>query len=111
VSTVFKSGPVVDEEVQTRGEGPKSRLDPRRAQSQHDAAQPDYGVKSGDGQEGRNEAAERDPTQTQQQPVTVADEPGRNEKVTIRNNSTGETTEIKWKYAKKKIKQGWTLVS
>jgi preprotein translocase subunit SecA len=112
VSTIFRSGPVVDEQVQTEGEAPKSRLDPTRAQSQHDAAQPDYSIKA-DGQGGQgNEAAERDPTQDKKQPVQVADEPGRNEYVTVRNNSTGETAEMKWKYAKKKVNQGgWSLVS
>jgi preprotein translocase subunit SecA len=111
VSTVFRAGPVVDDEVQTEGEGPKGRLDARRAQTQHDSAQPDYAIdaQGGDGQQ--QGAAERDPTQQKQEPVTVADEPGRNEYVTVRNNATGEKTEMKWKYAKKKIKQGWTLVS
>jgi len=111
VSMVFRAGPVVDDEVQTEGEGPKGRLDARNAQTQHDSAQPDYAVHAdGDGQQ--QGAAERDPTQDQKKkPVTVADEPGRNEYVTVRNNATGEKTEMKWKYAKKKIKQGWTLVS
>jgi len=111
VSTVFRAGPVVDDEVQTEGEGPKGRLDSRRAQAQHDSAQPDYSIdaQGGDGQQ--QSAADRDPTQEKQDPVQVADEPGRNEYVTVRNNATGEKTEMKWKYAKKKIKQGWTLVS
>jgi preprotein translocase subunit SecA len=111
VSTVFRAGPVVDDEVQTEGEAPKGRLDARSAQTQHDSAQPDYSIdaQGGDGQQ--QGAAERDPTQQKQEPVTVADEPGRNEYVKVRNNATGETTEMKWKYAKKKIKQGWTLVS
>jgi len=110
VSMVMKSGPVVDDEVQTTGEGPKSRLDQKRAKSQHDSAQPDYAVR-GDGSGQGNEAAQRDPTQDKKEPVTVADEPGRNEYVTVRNNQTGEKTEMKWKYAKKKLKQGWTRVS
>ncbi|MFP4228474.1 MAG: preprotein translocase subunit SecA [Salinivenus sp.] len=111
VSTVFRAAPVVDDQVQTKGEGPKGRLDARRAQTQHDSAQPDYSVSAdGDGQQ--QSGAERDPTTEQsREPVKVADEPGRNEYVTVRNNATGETTEMKWKYAKKKIKQGWTLVS
>jgi preprotein translocase subunit SecA len=111
VSTVFRAGPVVDDEVQTQGEGPKGRLDARSAQTQHDSADPDYSIKAqgGDGQQ--QGAADRDPTTQRQEPVTVADEPGRNEYVKVRNNATGETTEMKWKYAKKKIKQGWTLVS
>jgi preprotein translocase subunit SecA len=104
---------VVDDEVQTEGTGPKGRLSQRRAQTQHDSAQPDYSIDA-DGQGGgqQGEAAERDPTTQEKQPVTVADEPGRNEYVTVRNNANGETTEMKWKYAKKKINQGgWSLVS
>jgi len=112
VSTVFRAAPVVDEEVQTEGEGPRGRLDAQRARAQHDSAQPDYSVNAdGDGQQ--QSGAERDPTTEQsRKPVTVADEPGRNDYVTVRNNATGETTEMKWKYAKKKVnKGGWTLVS
>jgi len=113
VSMVFRAGPVVDDEVQTDGQGPRRRLSQRNAQTQHDSAQPDYSIDAdgeGGGQQG--EAAERDPTTEQKQPVTVADEPGRNEYVTVRNNASGETTEMKWKYAKKKINQGgWSLVS
>ncbi|PQJ34676.1 preprotein translocase subunit SecA [Salinibacter sp. 10B] len=111
VSTVFRAGPVVDDEVQTEGEGPKGRLDARSAQTQHDSAQPDYSINAQGGEGQQQGAAERDPTTEHQEPVTVADEPGRNEYVTVRNNANGETTEMKWKYAKKKIKQGWTLVS
>ena len=113
VSLVFRAGPIVDDEVQTEGRGPQQRLSQRNAQTQHDSAQPDYSIDTegeGDGQQG--EAAERDPTTQEKQPITVADEPGRNEYVTVRNNASGETTEMKWKYAKKKINQGgWSLVS
>jgi preprotein translocase subunit SecA len=112
VSTVFRAGPVVDDEVQTEGEGPRGRLDARNAQTQHDSAQPDYAVNAdGEGNQQQG-AAERDPTTDKQEPVKVADEPGRNEYVTVRNPQTGEKTEMKWKYAKKKVnKQGWSLLS
>jgi preprotein translocase subunit SecA len=111
VSTVFRAGPVMDEAPQqATGQDVKSRLDENRAKAQHDSAEPSYGVKAEGGQQG-NEAAERDPTAESQETVVVADEPGRNDKVTIRNNSTGETATLKYKYAKKKLKQGWTLVS
>ena len=113
VSLVFRAGPVVDDQVQTEGEGPKGRLSQRNAQTQHDSAQPDYSINTdGEGDAQQGEAAERDPTTQEKTPVTVADEPGRNEYVTVRNNQTGETTEMKWKYAKKKVnKSGWSLVS
>ena len=114
VQLVFKSGPIVEDNrpgVQTEGKGPEGRLDRRRAKTQHDSAEPSYGVQGGDGQQG-NEAAQRDPsTDDKKQPVTVADKPGRNDYVTVRNNSTGETAEMKWKHAQKKVNQGWTLVS
>ena len=113
VSLVFRSGPVVEEDL-SKADGsqqePESRLDRRKAKTRHDSMDPSYNVKGGDGQ--GNEAAQRDPsTDGPQQPVTVADEPGRNDVVTVRNNSTGETADMKWKHAKKKInKGGWSRV-
>ncbi|WP_022834689.1 preprotein translocase subunit SecA [Salisaeta longa] len=111
VSMVFRAGPLVtDEQERADDRAPKGRLDPSRAQTQHDAADPNFAIQGGDGTGGANQAADRDPTAEGQQTVTVADEPGRNDKVTIRNNATGETAEMKYKYAKKKIKQGWSLI-
>ena len=117
VSLVFRAGPVVEDErdlsrADSRGREPKSRLDRRRATTQHDSMEPTYDVKGGGNGVG-NEAAQRDPTagQGSQQPVTVEDEPGRNDVVTIRNNSTGDETTLKWKHAKKKVRNGgWTRV-
>ena len=110
VSLVFKSGPIVEdaEAAQQQRQAPAGRLDPNRAQTQHDSAEPTYGVEA-NGQQG-NDARQRDPSVDKKEPVVVADEPGRNDRVTIRNNSTGETTTLKYKYAQKKLKQGWTLI-
>jgi preprotein translocase subunit SecA len=94
--------------AQQQKQAPAGRLDPNRAKTQHDSAEPTYGVQA-NGQQG-NEAAQRDPSADKREPVVVADEPGRNDRVTIRNNSTGEKTTLKYKYAKKKLKQGWTLI-
>ena len=111
VSLAFRSGPVVsDGTPQSSTSEPESRLDRRRAKTQHDSAEPSYGVQAGQEQSGDG-AADRDPTVDKQAPVTVADEPGRNDYVKIRNNSTGETAEMKYKHAKKKMKQGWSLIS
>ena len=45
------------------------------------------------------------------QPVTVEDEPGRNDYVKVQNMGTGETKELKWKYAEKMVNEdGWILV-
>ncbi len=109
VSLVFRAGPVVEqaEEAQQR-QTPAGRLDPTRAQTRHDSAEPSYGVDASG--QGGNEAADRDPSVDKKEPVVVADEPGRNDYVEIRNNSTGETTRLKYKYAKKKLNKGWSLI-
>jgi preprotein translocase subunit SecA len=45
------------------------------------------------------------------QPVTVEDEPGRNDYVKVQNMSTNQVKEIKWKYAKKMVdEEGWILI-
>ena len=45
------------------------------------------------------------------QPVTVEEEPGRNDFVKVQNMGTNEVKEIKWKYAKKMVdEEGWILV-
>jgi preprotein translocase subunit SecA len=47
----------------------------------------------------------------QRRPETAGDEPGRNDHVTIRNVSTGETRETKWKHAKRMVEdEGWVLM-
>ncbi len=107
VSFVFRAGPLVNAQSDGQG-GPRRRLDPRRARTQHDAAQKDYSVKAPSGAQ-QQAAAEKDPS-AGNKTVVVEDEPGRNDKVTIQNPSTGDTATIKYKYARKKLKQGWTMV-
>jgi preprotein translocase subunit SecA len=114
VSLVFRAGPIVDTDKdlsKSRGGEPKGRLDRRRAQTRHDSMDPTYNVKGGG--DGSNEAAQRDPSadDAPQEPVVVEDEPGLNDRVTIRNNSTGEEKTEKWKYAQKKVRNGsWIRV-
>ena len=111
VSVVFKAGPVLEQaETAQQDEGPAGRLDRSRAKTQHDSAEPTYGVNYDGSGQGGNQAAERDPTVDKKQPVVVADEPGRNDWVKIRKNSSGETATLKYKHAKKKINKGWTLI-
>ena len=110
VSFVFRAGPLVNE--QEAAEEPRRRLDPSRAQAKHDSAEPSYGVdaqKEAQQAQGGGSAEARDPS-AEQKPVVVEEEPGRNDRVTIQNTSTGETATLKYKYAKKKIQQGWTLI-
>ena len=113
VSLVFRAGPLVEEQdlskADGRGKEPKGRLDRRRAQTRHDSMEPTYGVQ---GNASGGGAAERDPSANEpQEPVVVDEEPGRNDKVTIRNLSTGEEKTEKWKHAKRKIRNGsWERV-
>ncbi|MCH8549555.1 MAG: preprotein translocase subunit SecA [Balneolaceae bacterium] len=44
------------------------------------------------------------------QPVTVDDEPGRNDYVKLQNMNTNETKDVKWKYAKKMVNEGGWIV-
>ena len=106
VSFVFKAGPLVSDQAARKAAAPRRRLDPNRARSRHDSMEPTYGVKGGQAQS----SAERDPT-TQQETVVVEKKFGRNEKVTIQNPTTGQTQTIKYKYAERKIDEGWVLVS
>ena len=107
VSFVFRAGPLVD--TSSDGEGTRRRLDPKRARTQHEAAEHDYSIKTPAGGGQQQGGAERDPS-AGNEPVVLDEEPGRNDKVTIQNPSTGETATLKYKYAKKKLKKGWSMI-
>jgi preprotein translocase subunit SecA len=111
VSSVFRAGPLVADRqkaVSTSGAAPKSRLDQRRARTQHDSSDANlsYGVRAGGG---NGSAAERDPS-LDRQPVTVEDKISRNARVTIMNPSTGQEKTVKYKHAITELEQGWMLV-
>ncbi|MEM1043132.1 MAG: preprotein translocase subunit SecA [Bacteroidota bacterium] len=106
VSQVFKAGPLVDgKRVQTQAAAPKSRLDRSRAQTQKEERQ-GYGINTSGG---NGSAAERDPS-VAAAPVVVEKEPGRNDRVTIMNPSTGAEETLKYKHAQAKLGSGWMLV-
>jgi preprotein translocase subunit SecA len=75
VSFVFRAGPLVDAPARggAGGQQQRRRLDPNRAQAQHDSMEPTYGVNAG-----RQGSAERDPT-AKKQPVVVEETVGRND--------------------------------
>ncbi len=105
VSVVFRAGPLVEgKRVQTSAAAPKSRLDRSRAQAQKEERQ-GYGINAG----GNGSAAERDPS-VAAEPVVVEKEPGRNDRVTIMNPSTGVEETLKYKHAQAKLSNGWMLV-
>ncbi len=111
ISTIWKSMP----EAQANNDGlqqaqkQKSRFDTSRMKaSQADST--NLGMQGGQPQNG-NQQQPKGPN-VKRQPVEVADEPGRNDKVVIQNTNTGEVKEgIKWKYAKDMVEnQGWVMV-
>ena len=113
ISLIWKAIPEVqadpDKLRQARKEAGK--FDINRAKTQH-ADSTNMGLQgmkqqsdNGSGQQQAGAPGEK------RQPVTVEDEPGRNDYVKVQNMSTNQVKEIKWKYAKKMVdEEGWILI-
>lgn len=89
----------------------KSKFDMSRAQTQHaDSTNMGFkGASSPDNtsQEGREARAPGE----KRQPVTVEEEPGRNDYVKVQNLSSSQIKKVKWKFAKKMVEEeGWILI-
>ncbi len=106
VSFVMRAGPLVNQAPKA-ATAQRSRVDRRRIVEQHNT-DTGYGVKAG-GSSQAESGADRDPTVVKK-PVTV-DKIGRNDMVTIQNPTTGMVQTLKYKYAEKKIAQGWSVIS
>ncbi|MFN1835716.1 preprotein translocase subunit SecA [Balneola sp. MJW-20] len=110
ISVIWKSVPEieVDTSKMQQAQKEKSRFDTSRMETQH-ADSTGMGLRAQQ-QEAQQQAAQG-AGGNKPKPVHVEDEPGRNDHVTIQNMSSGETKEIKWKYAKKMVnEEGWILV-
>ena len=86
----------------------RSKYDMDKASTQHaDSTNMGFrGAQQGDNGDRRPQAPGE-----KRQPVTVEEEPGRNDYVKVQNMGTNEVKEIKWKYAKKMVdEEGWILV-
>jgi preprotein translocase subunit SecA len=86
----------------------RSKYDMDKANAQHaDSTNMGFrGAQQGDNGDRRPQAPGE-----KRQPVTVEEEPGRNDFVKVQNMGTNEVKEIKWKYAKKMVdEEGWILV-
>ncbi|MEM9999154.1 MAG: preprotein translocase subunit SecA, partial [Bacteroidota bacterium] len=106
---VFKAGPLVQQQGARPQQGPRARLDRNRARTRHDSAEADYRIKGA--RSSSNGAAERDPSVTDNAPVVVEREPGRNDHVLVLDPSTGQQHTMKYKHALPKIQnQGWQLL-
>jgi preprotein translocase subunit SecA len=111
ISTIWKSIPEgqANNDSLQQAQKQKSRFDTSRMKaSQADST--NMGMQAGQPQNG-NQQKPMGPN-VKRKPVVVEDEPGRNDKVSIQNTSTGEVKEgIKWKYAKDMVEnKGWVMV-
>jgi preprotein translocase subunit SecA len=111
ISTIWKSIPEgqANNDSLQQAQKQKSRFDTSRMKaSQADST--NMGMQGGQSQNG-NQQKPMGPN-VKRKPVVVEDEPGRNDKVSIQNTSTGEVKEgIKWKYAKDMVEnKGWVMV-
>ncbi len=110
ISLIWKAIPEMqaDEEKIKQAPEERAKVDMNRAKTQHSDAT-NMGFKSGGGAQqngGQQQRSDQKP-----QPVTVEEEPGRNDYVKIQNMNSGEVIDIKWKKAKRMIDdEGWVLI-
>jgi len=114
ISLIWKAVPEIqaDPGKLQQAQQAKSRFDLNSAKTQH-ADSTNMGFRSSpEAQDkARQQQARAASGESKQQPVVVADEPGRNDYVKVQNMGTGEVKEIKWKYAKKMVdEEGWIVV-
>ncbi|WP_020404581.1 preprotein translocase subunit SecA [Gracilimonas tropica] len=111
ISLIWKAVPEVkeDDSKLQQAQKQKSRFDTSSMETQH-ADSTGMGLK---GQPQQNGGQQQRPQggNAKRQPIEVADEPGRNDYVTVQNMNSGETKEVKWKYAKRMVdEEGWIVV-
>lgn len=110
VSLIWKAVPEMSgssDKVQ-KAQKQQGKYDMAKAETQH-ADSTNMGFKGGNQQQnnGNKAAAPGE----KRQPVTVEDEPGRNDYVKVQNLSNNQTKKVKWKYAKKMVDEdGWVLI-
>lgn len=84
----------------------QSKYDMEKARTQH-ADSTNMGFRGNQQPDGPRPQAPGE----KRQPVTVEDEPGRNDFVKVQNLGTNQVKKVKWKYAKKMVdEEGWILV-
>mgnify|MGYP000698107767 CR=1 FL=1 len=111
ISLIWKAIPEMqaDEEKMKQAPEERAKVDMNRAKTQHSDAT-NMGFKSGGGAQ-QNGGQQQQRSDQKPQPVTVEEEPGRNDYVKIQNMNSGEVIDIKWKKAKRMIdEEGWVLI-
>lgn len=111
ISLIWKAIPEMqaDQQQLQQARQEKARVDMNQAQTQHtDSTNMGFRQMAGQAQNGGRQQQRSD---QKPQPVTVEEEPGRNDYVKIQNMSSGKVIDIKWKKAKRMIENdGWILI-
>jgi len=111
ISLIWKAIPEMqaDQRQLQQAQKEKAKVDMNRAKTQHtDSTNMGFRQAAGDQQNGSGQPQRSD---QKPQPVTVEEEPGRNDYVKIQNMSSGKVIDIKWKKAKRMIdNDGWILI-
>jgi preprotein translocase subunit SecA len=98
-----------DQQQMKQAQKEKAKVDMNRAKTQHTDST-NMGFRQSAGQE-QNGSGQPQRSDQKPEPVTVEDEPGRNDYVKIQNMSSGKVIDIKWKKAKRMIdNEGWILI-
>ncbi len=110
ISLIWKAIPEMqaDQQKLQQAQKEKAKVDMNRAKTQHtDSTNMGFRQAAGQGQNGNQQQR----SDQKPQPVTVEEEPGRNDYVKIQNMSSGKVIDIKWKKAKRMIENdGWVLI-
>jgi len=115
ISLIWKAIPEMQADQQKLQKAPEERakVDMNRAKTQHSDAT-NMGFKAGAQQNqngGQQDQQQQQRSDQKPQPVTVEEEPGRNDYVKIQNMGSGEVIDIKWKKAKRMIEEdSWVLI-
>jgi preprotein translocase subunit SecA len=110
ISLIWKAIPEMQADQEKMKQAPEERakVDMNRAKTQHSDAT-NMGFKTN--AEERQNGGQQQRSDQKPQPVTVEEEPGRNDYVKIQNMSSGEVIDIKWKKAKRMIEEdSWVLI-
>ena len=112
ISLIWKAIPEMqaDQQKLQQAQKEKAKVDMNRAKTQHTDST-NMGFRQAAGQEQNGSGGQGQRSDQKPQPVTVEDEPGRNDYVKIQNMSSGKVIDIKWKKAKRMINdEGWILI-
>src|SRR6056297_2970746 len=112
ISLIWKAIPEMqaDQQKLQQAQKEKAKVDMNRAKTQHTDST-NMGFRQTAGQEQNGSGGQGQRSDQKPQPVTVEEEPGRNDYVKIQNMSSGKVIDIKWKKAKRMINdEGWILI-